>query len=136
MGLAGGIVVKFACSAWVAQSSQVQIPGVDLAPLVRPCCGCIPHKLEEGWQQKLAQGQASSQKEINESVIMLLHSKVFIFKPLLARNFSGSPYLSSLSLQLFCFLMHNTWLIISCKSDLRCKNALRRSSPLLKRYTK
>ena len=34
-GLPGGIVVKFACSASAALDLQVQIPGTDLAPLVK-----------------------------------------------------------------------------------------------------
>ena len=38
-----GVVVKFVHSALVAQGLQVQIPGVDLAPLIRPHCGGIPH---------------------------------------------------------------------------------------------
>ena len=75
-----GIVVKFACSASVAWGSQVWIPGVDLAPLIKPRYGGIPHKIEEvgtdassatiflkkkeeDWQQMLAQGQSSSQKK-------------------------------------------------------------------------
>ena len=43
----GGVVVKFARSASVAWTSQVQIPGADLAPLVKQRCGGIPHKTEE-----------------------------------------------------------------------------------------
>ena len=74
-----GIVVKSVCSALVAWGSQVWIPGKDLALLVKPRCGGIPHKTEkigtdlssvtiflkqkeEDWQQMLAQGQSSSQK--------------------------------------------------------------------------
>ena len=49
-GPPGGII-KFACSASVAQGSQVQIPSVDLALLIRPCGGGIPHKREEGWHR-------------------------------------------------------------------------------------
>ena len=43
----GGVVVRFACSISVAWSWQVWIPGVDLASLIKPCCGRIPHKIEE-----------------------------------------------------------------------------------------
>ena len=44
----GGTVVKFACSASTAQGSLVQIPGVDMAPLDKPCCGRLPtYKVEE-----------------------------------------------------------------------------------------
>ena len=47
----GGIVVKFENFASVAQGSQVQIPGMDLAPLIKPCCDGIPHKIEEDWRR-------------------------------------------------------------------------------------
>ena len=39
-----GRVVKFACSASAAWGSLVQILGTDLAPLIKPCCGGIPHR--------------------------------------------------------------------------------------------
>ena len=57
------MVVKFECSALAAWGSGVQILGTDLAPLVKPRCGSIPHKTEEGWQQMLAQGQSFSHKK-------------------------------------------------------------------------
>ena len=41
-GLAWWLVVKFTHSALAAWGSQVQIPGVDLAPFVKPCCGGVP----------------------------------------------------------------------------------------------
>ena len=50
-GLPGGMVVKFTCSALVAWGSQVCIQGVDLALLVKPHCGSIPHKIEEDWHR-------------------------------------------------------------------------------------
>ena len=28
---------------------QVQIPGADIALLIKPCCGGVPHKIEEDW---------------------------------------------------------------------------------------
>ena len=42
-------MVKFVHSASVAWGSQVLIPGLDLhtAQLNKPCCGGIPHKIEE-----------------------------------------------------------------------------------------
>ena len=41
-------MVKFACSASAAQGSPVWIPGVDLAPLVKLCCGrCPTYQVEE-----------------------------------------------------------------------------------------
>ena len=46
-GCPGGRVVKFVCSASVAQGLQVWIPGAGLGPLVRLCFGSIPHKIEE-----------------------------------------------------------------------------------------
>ena len=47
-GLPGGTAVKFARSASGARGSPVQIPGVDTALLVKPCCGRRPtYKVEE-----------------------------------------------------------------------------------------
>ena len=42
---AGGMAVKFAHSTSAAQASLVQIPGVDLALLAKPCRGRLikPH---------------------------------------------------------------------------------------------
>ena len=51
LGLANGIVVKFTCSASAAQGPQVWIPGADLALLVKPRCGGIPHKIEKEWHR-------------------------------------------------------------------------------------
>ena len=48
-GQPSGAVVKFACSASAAQDSQVWIPGADLALLVKPHCGGVPHKIEKDW---------------------------------------------------------------------------------------
>ena len=50
-------------SASEARGSLVGILGAELALLIRPHCGGIPHKIEEDWQQMLAQGLSSSQKE-------------------------------------------------------------------------
>ena len=46
-GRPGAIVVEFVCSASVAGASRVWIPGTDLAPLLKPDCGNILHKIEE-----------------------------------------------------------------------------------------
>ena len=43
-GWPDGVVGKFTRSALAAQGLQVRIPGVDLAPLIKPCCGGIPHR--------------------------------------------------------------------------------------------
>ena len=50
-GWSGGLEVKFVSYASAARGSQVQIPGTDLAPLVKPCCGDIPHKIEVDWHR-------------------------------------------------------------------------------------
>ena len=44
-------MVKFSCSTSAARDSWVQIPGVNLALLIKPCCGSIPHKIEEDWHR-------------------------------------------------------------------------------------
>ena len=49
-GRPGGIAVKFthSRSALTARGSQVRIPGTDVAPLGKPCCGKHPtYKAEE-----------------------------------------------------------------------------------------
>ena len=41
-----GVTVKFTL-CFRQPGLQVQIPGIDLAPLVKPHCGSIPHKVQE-----------------------------------------------------------------------------------------
>ena len=73
-GQPSGAAVKFAHSALTAWGSPVWIPGADMAPLVKPCCGrcptykveenghgcyfraILPQQKEEDWQQMLVQG--------------------------------------------------------------------------------
>ena len=73
-GRPGGAAVKCARSALAAWGSLVRIPGADMAPLDKPCCGrrptykveedghgcelraSLPQQNEEDWQQMLAQG--------------------------------------------------------------------------------
>ena len=85
-GWPGSVVIEFALSASAAWGSQVQIPGEDLAPLIKPHCGSNPLKQrkigtdvssvtiffkqkkkeeeeDEYSEQMLAQGQSSLQKK-------------------------------------------------------------------------
>ena len=70
----GGAVVKCACSTLVAWGLLVRIPGADMAPVGKTCCGrrptykveedrhgcelraSLPQQKEEDRQQMLAQG--------------------------------------------------------------------------------
>ena len=50
-GRPNGIVVKLAHFTSVAQGLQFLILGVDPAPLIKPQCGDISHKIEEDWHR-------------------------------------------------------------------------------------
>ena len=50
-GWPGGVVVKVTHSMSAAQSLQVWIWVVELAPFIKPCCGGIAHKIEEDWHR-------------------------------------------------------------------------------------
>ena len=60
----GGVVVKFACFALVAQGLQVQILGMDLLIAHQGMLWQHPtYKIEEEWQQMFAQGKTFSPKK-------------------------------------------------------------------------
>ena len=62
LGWPSGIVVKLVHSASAALGSEVQIPGVDLhATYQAMLWWCLIDKVEEDWEQMLAQGPSSSQ---------------------------------------------------------------------------
>ena len=42
-------MVKITHTAFAVRDSQIEIPGSDLAPLVKPHCGGMLHKTEEDW---------------------------------------------------------------------------------------
>ena len=50
-GRPGGVGFKFVHSALASPDLQVRIPSVDRAPVVKPHCGGIPRKLEQGWHR-------------------------------------------------------------------------------------
>ena len=57
MARLSGIVVKFMCSASVAWGSLVWTLGVDLALLIKPCCGGRPtYKIEEDGHTDVGSG--------------------------------------------------------------------------------
>ena len=62
-GQLSGVVVKVTHSASVAHCSQVWIPGMALAPLIKPCCGGFPHKIEENGT------------DVSPGPIFLIHTK-------------------------------------------------------------
>ena len=73
-------MVKFARSTLVAWGSPVWIPGKDLVPLVKPCCGRHPtYKVEE--EMGTDQGQSSSAKrgglaaDVSSGIIFLKKKK-------------------------------------------------------------
>ena len=61
------VVVKFVCSTLASQSSQVWILGTDLSTAHQDMLWqCTAYKIEEYWQQMLAQGQSSLPKKKRE----------------------------------------------------------------------
>ena len=68
------VMVKFMHSALVAQGSQVQIPGADLHIAHQSILWQHPtYKIEEDWQQMLAQGWSSSPKTNKADIKMVLN---------------------------------------------------------------
>lgn len=47
----GGVLVGLTHSTSGSQGLRVQIPCVDLAQLIKPRCGCVPHKREQDWHR-------------------------------------------------------------------------------------
>ena len=52
LGQPCGVVIKFAGSTEAAQGLQVHFLDEDLAALVKPHCGSVPHKIEEDWHRR------------------------------------------------------------------------------------
>ena len=50
-GWCSGVVVEFTGSTLAAWVLWVPISNADPVLLVRPCCGGIPHKIEEDWHR-------------------------------------------------------------------------------------
>ena len=66
-GQPGGVVVKFVCSTSAAQGSSISIPGTVLHTAHQAMLWwCPTYKIEEDWQQMLAQHQSSSPKKGEE----------------------------------------------------------------------
>ena len=66
-----GTVVKFGRSTAVAQCSQVQIPGADLAWLIKSRYGSIPYKIEENWHGHQLRANLPHQKKKDEKKLGL-----------------------------------------------------------------
>ena len=63
-GWPGGTVVKFTCSTSAAQGLHAGVQGMDLHTAHQAMLWwCPTYKIEEDWQQMLAQGQSSSPKK-------------------------------------------------------------------------
>ena len=67
-----GLVAQWlsSCTPLAPQGSQAQILGIDIAQLIKPRCGTIPHKRGR-LAQMLAQWQSSLQKKKKNKKIKL-----------------------------------------------------------------
>ena len=62
--------------------------GTELAPLTKPHCGGIPHKMEADWQQTLAQGQTALTKNPQKTIPFytgkhIMYDSLHIFQTLI-----------------------------------------------------
>ena len=122
-GHPSGPVVKFARSALVACGLPVWIPGADMTPPDKLCCGRHPtYKVEEDGQM-LAQGQSSSAKrgglaaDVSSGLIFLKkkrNTKTGHLAPASVRPmFGGCGHMVTSFLTLWVEAMCDPWLCLS-----------------------
>ena len=73
-------MVKFVRSASVAWGLQVQILGEDLAPLVKPCCGSIPHKTEGDWHRYYLRANLTHTHTHTQIIIVIIIRRIILHK--------------------------------------------------------
>ena len=69
----GGIAVKFSALSFGSPGLQIRIPGTDLRHLSAMLWQLLTYKVEEDWQQVLAQGESYffSKKKKDQPAILL-----------------------------------------------------------------